>query len=137
MSDSIMNERRTRPQLCPCPRSCKPIYNALAFDERIETGDLSEGYSGDCIGQTVAREYIVNGNLHTNDLNHCLFTPLKGIVQFQVCKDDLESMLTMLRAVLAEIDPMECARCQKNRRFAHFVIVNDERLCCDCARRST
>lgn len=100
--------RKSRPALCPCARTCTPIWNGLAFDDRVARGDLNEGYSGDCIGKSEPLVYIVGGKRHWNDLNHCFFTPLKGIIRFQICQDDLHAMSEMIRAVLADIDPMKC-----------------------------
>ena len=107
----MSRSRTNRPHLCPCKETCQPIYNALAFDDRVQTGDLNEGYSGDCIGRSEPLEYTIGGQKHINDLNHCIFTPLKGIIRFQVNKDDLHLMSNMCRAVLAKVDPIECEEC--------------------------
>lgn len=133
-----MTDRKNRPPLCPCKDTCAPIWNGMAFDERVKTGDLNEGYSGDCIGQSDPLIYIVGGESHLNDMNHCIFTPLKGIIRFQINKEDVEGILQMSRAVLAEIEPQNCAVCGAGRRTAHFIVKEDgKRICCLCDRERT
>ena len=132
----MQSSRKSRPHLCPCSKTCTPIWNGLAFDERVISGDLNEGYSGDCIGQSEPLTYVVGGQEHVNDLNHCIITPLKGVLRFQVCKEDIEGMLQMSQAVLAEIEPLECEQCGRGRRTAHFVIRDGIRLCCVCDREN-
>jgi hypothetical protein len=128
------NARRSRPALCPCPNSCMPIYNGLAFDERVKTGDLNEGYSGDCIGKGDESVYIVGGETHTNDMNHCVFTPLKGIVRFQINEGDVDAMLQMCQAVLHALKPeRKCEACGTSQRWTHWIRTGDGRLfCCTC-----
>lgn len=125
--------RKTRPSVCPCPTSCTPIYNGLAFDDRIKTGDLMEGFSGDCIGKGDKQEYIVGGQVHTNDMNHCIITPLKGIIKFNICEGDVEAMLQMSQNVLFELRPhFECEKCGVSGRHVHFIVTHSGRLCCKC-----
>jgi hypothetical protein len=126
---------KSRPPLCPCARTCTPIYNALGHDDRLITGDLNEGYSGDCIGQSVPLEYTIGGQKHVNDMNHCMFTPLKGVVRMMINKDDLSFMLHMIQQTIAELAPRVCGQCSGRRNSAnwHFFITDDHRtLCCDC-----
>src|SRR3990167_2362208 len=110
-----INNRKSRPRLCPCFRTCEPIWNGLAGDDRIIEGDLSEGYSGDCIGQSEPTSYIVGGQEHRNELNHCIFTPLKGIIRYQICLLDVEAMMQMCQAVLAQLQPLRCEECGRGR----------------------
>lgn len=130
MSDSPL---KTRPKLCPCPNSCTPIRNELGRDDRIIDGDLNEGYSGDCIGKGDESVYVVGGNEHKNDMNHCIFTPLKGVIRYQICEGDVEAMLHMARGVLRDLNPdRKCENCGANHPFTHFIISGDRRLCCRC-----
>lgn len=134
--------RKSRPPLCPCATTCTPIWNGLAFDDRLKTGDLNEGYSGDCIGQSIPLTYIVGGQEHVNDMNHCIFTPLKGVLRFQINKDDVSAMLHMCNSVLAELEPRQCSDCGKKATAAirHFIIGHDNVCrCCEChyTRRGT
>ena len=133
-----MTEKRTRPPLCPCSKTCTPLVNALALDDRMTAGDLNEGYSGDCIGKMAEGiTYIVGGQEHPNDLNHCIFTPLKGIVRFMINQGDIEALRMMCESVLAKIDPLDCEDCGAGRRMTHFIIKSDgRRLCCRCDRKT-
>lgn len=124
---------KTRPPLCPCKETCQPLYNGMAHDERLKTGDLNEGYSGDCIGKSIPLDYMVGGNLHQNDMNHCIFTPLKGVIRFQINEGDVDAMLHMCKAVIQELNPDRCCEeCGARHRFTHFIISGDKRLCCSC-----
>lgn len=127
--------RRSRPIMCPCQKTCTPIFNGLAGDDRITSGDMNEGYSGDCIGKSLPIEYVVGGNVHSNDMNHCIFTPLKGVIRYQINEGDVESMVHMCKQVLLDLHPeYKCDQCSARHRFTHFIIQDGRRLCCDCAR---
>lgn len=125
---------KDRPKMCPCPNSCKVIYNAMAFDDRIKDGDLDEGYSGDCIGKSEPTSYTVGGQVHENDMNQCVFTPLKGIIRFQICEGDVEGMLHMMKAVLHHLNPDRyCCKCRAAGVWVHWVIDKEgNRYCCSC-----
>lgn len=131
--------KNTRPHLCPCSKSCTPLYNSLAEDDRVVSGDLNEGYSGDCIGKGDESVYVVGGQTHTNDMNHCVFTPLKGVIRFQINKEDVYGMLHMAKAVLTDLeDPQRvCARCGIRGRWVHWVRTSDVLLCCKCYHGQT
>jgi hypothetical protein len=111
----------------------------LAWDKRLKTGDLNEGYSGDCIGKSVALRYVVGGHEHINDMNHCIFTPLKGVLRFQINLDDVSAMLHMSQSVIAELDlPRVCEDCGQKRTSAHwhFIVAADDRTrCAECHYR--
>lgn len=128
------NPLKTRPSLCPCRDTCTPIRNELGRDDRLKTGDLNEGYSGDCIGKSLPLTYTVGGNEHRNDMNHCVFTPLKGVTRFMICEGDVEAMLHMARGVLHELHPdRKCEECGASHPFTHFcVTTTGRRLCCQC-----
>lgn len=125
--------KTTRPPLCPCKETCTPIYNGIANDDRLKTGDLNEGYSGDCMGRSIPLEYMVGGNLHRNDMNHCIFTPLKGVIRFQINEGDVESMVHQCKAVLNILHPeWKCEECGVRHFYTHYVISGGRRLCCRC-----
>jgi len=114
----------TRPKLCPCPRTCSPIFNSMVADTRIrdQEADMSQGYSGECVGRmSEAVEFIYGGSPHKNDLNRCVFTPLKGIIRFQECTGDIWSSIIVLTEVLSKLQPIECCECGESSRLsAHF-----------------
>ena len=128
-----MSHRRARPILCPCSKSCLPIFNGMAGDDRIKTGDMMEGYSGDCIGQGDRVEYVVGGHVHRNDMNHCIFTPLKGVIRYNINEDDVGSMLQMAQSVLYELHGKpKCSECGDGGRWTHFVVRDGKKRCCRC-----
>ena len=115
----MMASTRDRPALCVCPKSCMPIYNGCFADDRIKdaSGDLSQGYSGECVGKmAVPNEFIYGGNHHKNDLNHCFITPLKGIIRFEECWEDIGNAWHMFSVVLDLLRPLVCCECGVNRR---------------------
>ena len=114
-----MTSVATRPKLCPCKNTCAPIYNALVADPRIkdEEADLNQGYSGDCVGRmNPPIEFIYGGNVHHNNLNHCCFTPLKGVIRFQMCADDFWLLFQMAGKVVNEEIPICCCECGEDDR---------------------
>lgn len=71
-----------RPWLCPEPR-CTPLLNLRDGDYRDITVP-EPGQSFFCWGvmdEPVAFTY--DGVTHTNDLNACTYTPLKGLIRMQ------------------------------------------------------
>jgi hypothetical protein len=137
MSELI--DRKSRPPLCPCANSCQPVYNTLADDDRMKTGDLNEGYSGDCIGCGDKSVFVVGGQTHTNDMNHCVFTPLKGVIRFQVNREDVYGMLHMAQSVLHDLaePPRVCSKCGARHRFTHWIRTGETLLCCRCYHQSS
>lgn len=129
-----MATNKDRPKLCPCQKSCTALYNGMAFDDRIKDGDLDEGYSGDCIGKSKPTTYEVGGQVHTNDMNHCIITPLKGVIRFQVCEEDIRGMLHMAKHVLHYLDEArKCCECGVTGMWVHWIVTPDKkRHCCRC-----
>jgi len=118
-----MTSVATRPKLCPCPRTCTPLYNSMVCDSRIkdEEADMSQGYSGECVGKmTQEVEFVYGGAPHKNDVNRCVFTPLKGIIRFQENADDLWSSLLLLSHALDLLKPIQCVECGENDRLTRF-----------------
>lgn len=126
-----MNQVRTvreRPKLCPCPRTCDPIWNGMVSDPRIkdEEADMSQGYSGECIGKMKEPiAFIYGGAEHRNDCNRCVFTPLKGIIRFQENWEDLGSSILLMEHALEILRPIKCEYCGEESRhstkFLHLV----------------
>lgn len=66
-----------RPWCCP-ERRCAPLHR-----EGVADPDRP-GESWTCFGRMPAPvSFTYAGNEHTNDLNRCVFTPLKGLIRFQ------------------------------------------------------
>lgn len=105
----------------------------MDIDTRVETGDLMEGYSGDCIGKGDMQTYIVGGQTHNNDMNHCMFTPLKGVIKFNINEGDIEAMIQLCKKVLFKLHPeWECMKCGTKLYFTHFIVSENRRYCCQC-----
>lgn len=101
----------------------------MVGDSRIkdEEADMAQGYSGDCVGKmSEAVEFIYGGASHRNDVNVCVFTPLKGIIRFQETAEDLWSSIILRRAALDKLNPIKCCYCGEDSRLsAHFMGLVD------------
>ena len=132
-------DRESRPPLCPCPQTCRPIFNGLAGPgpdgQRYEGPDdqHADGTSGDCIGQGDKTAFEVGGVVHENDMNHCIFTPLKGVTRYQINEGDVDAMAFMAKTVLYKLRPVkECDRCGTSGVSVHWIHTADGTFCCDC-----
>lgn len=87
----------TRPWCCPEP-SCTPIHN-----DQVEEKP-TPGISFICFGK-MEREviFIYDGTPHTNDLNHCDYTPLKGIIRWQENTIDWVYIMDQYRRAIKEL----------------------------------
>ena len=86
-----------RPWCCPEPR-CQPVYNHQV------TTDPTPGDSFICfgmLGRTV--EFSYDGAAHANDLSHCDYTPLKGIIRWQENRDDWLAVVRSFRVALRKL----------------------------------
>ena len=85
-----------RPWCCANPK-CAPIFHGKASDY----ADISKpepGQSYICFGRMEKTiEFTYDGVLHPNDLHTCLYTPLKGLVAFQMNIGDWDFFATMFR----------------------------------------
>ncbi len=79
-----MSELR-RPWFCPNP-SCEWFYQAQVYDPpRL-------GESGDCFGRMDRPiPFTYDGVEHVNDIYQCQYSPLKGVVCWQVNREDLDA----------------------------------------------
>jgi hypothetical protein len=96
-------EEWVRPWCCPEPR-CTVLYHYNVWSPP------QPGESFACFGvMDRAVEFVYDGKRHKNDLNHCDYTPLKGVVRWQDNEDDwiaLERMYAMARRKLAALTKM-------------------------------
>ena len=87
----------SRPWCCPEPR-CKPLWNHQVHQEP------TPGESFVCFGRMErAITFTYDGNEHTNNLHHCDYTPLKGIILWQENADDWRELRTMYDRALAAL----------------------------------
>ena len=75
-------ETFVRPWCCPEPR-CKPVWNY-----QVEA-EPTPGDSFVCFGEMAEPvAFTYDGSEHINDLNHCDYTALKGVIRWQENEDD-------------------------------------------------
>ena len=98
-----------RPWICPEPR-CQPIFHAKASDYP----DISVSNSGQsfiCFGESPeTSEFTYNGVTHCNDLGTCMFSPLKGLVKFQMNEADWEWLGKACERSLEKLKEIRCTR---------------------------
>lgn len=76
-----MTPEYERPRCCPEPR-CTPLYQ---LGDSIEAA----GESFSCFGRMERPiVFVYDGVDHTNDLNSCHYTPLKGLIRWIENVDD-------------------------------------------------
>ncbi|KKK70175.1 hypothetical protein LCGC14_2926640 [marine sediment metagenome] len=82
MSGPRVTEEFNRPWCCPEPR-CRLVWN-------YQVGAApTPGDSFVCFGEMAEPvAFTYDGSEHVNDLNHCDYTPLKGVIRWQENEDD-------------------------------------------------
>lgn len=91
-----MIENKNRPWCCPEPR-CWLLMNYNVAGTR-------PGESFICFGVMERPvEFSYGGVVHKNDLNHCDYTPLKGVVRWQENEDDWRAMHGLYGAALRKV----------------------------------
>ncbi len=89
--------RQARPWCCPEP-SCTPIYAYNLYAPAVPAESFV------CFGR-MARpvEFTYDGVKHANDLNHCDYTPLKGIIRWQENEDDWRGVVKTFSRALEKL----------------------------------
>jgi len=120
MEASEIDCKISRPPFC-YDKECKVIYSS--YNDK----DFDEGFSFFCFGKL--REVHIfkeKETEHINDLSHCYYTPLKGMIRFFVNAEDLWKEATSKLAVLNRLIEVKCERCgSKMYKVARHV-------CFDC-----
>lgn len=125
-----------RPKLCP-EKDCTPFWNMIDQDRKDDY--IGKGGSGDCVG--ILKDpvtFIYKETTHTNNMSHCIFTPLKGMIRFQINMDDAWRIYLLMGALMDKEKPLICDECGPVRRSSgETVIIYDDktRLCRLCALR--
>ena len=89
----LIRTRPQRPWLCPEPR-CTPLLNLRDGDYKDITVPEA-GQSFTCWGRMAEPvTFVYDGVDHTNDLNCCHYTPLKGLIRWQENEADWECLCT-------------------------------------------
>jgi hypothetical protein len=48
-------------------------------------------------------EFVYDGKKHANDLNHCDYTPLKGVIRWQENEGDWRALAKMVERALEKL----------------------------------
>lgn len=86
-----------RPWCCPEPR-CMPLHT-LVDDDGMQPGN-----SFVCFGKAPEVEFSYDGIEHRNDLRHCDYTPLKGLIAYQENESDWQALKTAYWRALSALD---------------------------------
>jgi hypothetical protein len=107
-----------RPDTC-IDKQCGFIYSS--FDK--DRNDIEKGFSYFCYGKLpgnhIGADFKHIDAQHDNDISHCIYTPLKGIIRFFVNKDDLWIELLGMMMTLDKLHPIgKCVKCgEEIKRF--------------------
>lgn len=90
-----------RPWCCPEP-SCAPLHN-----DQVESAP-TPGISFICFG-VMEREVVFtyDGETHANDLSHCDYTPLKGMIRWQENRSDWRYVIEQYNRALHILEPQD------------------------------
>ena len=95
LPEKLLSVAFPRPWCCPEPR-CMPIHNI-----QVERDKATPGDSFVCFGlMPTPVAFTYDGVEHQNDLNHCDYTPLKGVVRYQETADDWRASQNMYNRAL-------------------------------------
>ena len=127
----MRKDKAKRPRLCP-ELECTPLRNMIDEDY------LLRGGSGDCVG--ILKEPVVftyKGTVHDNNMSHCIFTPLKGMIRFQVNSQDAWRIFLLMAVLMDKENPMYCEKCGFLSRVWGEVTehLDGQKLCNMCALR--
>lgn len=109
-----------RPKFC-YDKNCKVLlstYSKECFDN---------GESFFCFGKLKDwHEFKEKKTFHANDISHCYYTPLKGMLRFFMNTDDLWGEAQAKIRVLNKLIKVDCKKCgKKTNRVIRYV-------CFDC-----
>ena len=105
MSEKDLDYKINRPPFC-YDKECEVIYSTYK-DE-----DFDKGFSFFCFGKLKEAHIFKEKKVeHVNDLSHCYYTPLKGMIRFFVNTEDLWKEATSKLAVLNKLVEVICEKC--------------------------
>ena len=124
-----------RPKFC-IEKECKPLCNMM---DQGDEDYIGKGGSGACVG--ILKKpvtFVYKETTHTNNMSHCIFTPLKGMIRYQINVDDAWRIYLLMAMLMDKEKPFVCDECgPKTRKFGETIIVYKDktRLCKLCALR--
>lgn len=94
----------SRPWCCPEP-TCTPF---MQFGESMDLAKPEMGLSWLCLGKMEQpRTFIYDGVEHTNDLNDCHYSPLKGVIRWEENAADIGGMASTYTLAVARLSEQE------------------------------
>lgn len=94
-----------RPKFC-FDESCSVLIST--FDEK----SFNEGVSFFCFGKLKEKHiFKEKQTVHENDISHCYYTPLKGMIRFFMNIDDLWGEAQANLRVLNKLKKIKCDKC--------------------------
>lgn len=112
-------------------KDCKVIYTTYNAE------NFKKGYSFFCYGKLkTPHTFIERQAKHVNDISHCYYTPLKGMIRFFVCIGDLWGEINAKLVVMNKLQPLgKCYKCKKKLyRMVRtcIAISKHKKLCYEC-----
>ena len=115
-----IDKKITRPKFC-FDQTCEIIYSTFNEEQYIE------GFSFFCFGKLKQTHIFKEKEVvHDNNLSHCYYTPLKGMIRFFVNQEDLWGEANAKLAVLNRLIDVKCNTCggKQYKAITH--------ICFDC-----
>ena len=108
----------SRPKFC-YDESCEILLST--FDEK----SYHDGVSFFCFGKLKERRvFKEKDTVHENDISHCYYTPLKGMIRFFMNVEDLWGEANAWLRVLNKLKDVKCPDCGKkmNKTILHLCL---------------
>jgi len=100
------DKKIARPPFC-YDKKCKVIYSTYKSE------DFKDGYSFSCYGKLPKTHIFIEKKAkHINNFSCCIYTPLKGMIRFFMCEDDLWGEAQALIGVMNRIKKIKCPKCK-------------------------
>jgi len=127
------DKKKNRPIFC-YDKICEVIYSTFQQEH------FDDGYSFFCYGKLKKPHLFIEKKAkHLNQLSHCYYTPLKGMIRFFVTIGDLWGEINAKLAVMNILQPLgRCFKCRRKlyRRIESCVRISEKKkLCSDCKNK--
>jgi len=128
--DPRINRHNLRPPFC-YDKDCHLIYTSY------DPENFKRGFSFFCFGKLKKPHlFIEHEAKHLNDISHCYYTPLKGMIRFFVNIGDLWGEINAKLAVMNKLEPLgNCYKCKKELyRMVKscIVLTKKKKICYEC-----
>ncbi len=111
-----------RPKFC-FDENCKVLLSTYDKD------DFDKGISFFCFGKLKAsHKFKEKETVHENNISHCYYTPLKGMIRFFMNTDDLWGEIQAKIRVLNKLLKFKCQVCgEKSNKVIRHICFNCEK----------